>query len=236
MRESCMLSLTPKEVDQVGEYCVANTSQLPQSLLGHSVTTAKSTERNGEMAGSLAQCAYLMSTARTQRPKRILELGTFTGISALAFYEATRDFDTEILSLDVDKDFITIAQAGFERYQATDRIRIIEGDCVQTLSQLEGDFDLIYVDADQFQYEAYVRLILDRKLLSPRGVILVDDVLLRGVTVDPVMSPTLSDEDREWCKEGAVHMNKFNHFAATDSRIIGTLLPFFNGIMHIVWR
>lgn len=119
---------------------------------------------------------------------------------------------------------------------------------------MEGDFDLIYVDADQFQYEAYVRLILDRKLLSPRGVILVDDgetfvvifililklmdviVLLRGVTVDPVMSPTLSDEDREWCKEGAVHMNKFNHFAATDPRIIGTLLPFFNGIMHIVWR
>lgn len=65
-----MLSLTPNEVDQVGEYCVANTTPLPHCLLEHSVTTANKTERNGEMAGSLAQCAYLMSTARGLRPKR----------------------------------------------------------------------------------------------------------------------------------------------------------------------
>lgn len=44
-----------------------------------------------------------------------------------------------------------------------------------SLSQLQGDFDLIYIDADQFQYEAYVRAILDRKLLSPQGIMLVDD-------------------------------------------------------------
>lgn len=64
---------------------------------------------------------------------KVLELGTFTGISALAFYEATRDIGTEIVTLDVEKEFIAIAQTAFERYQATDRIKIIEGDCVKTL-------------------------------------------------------------------------------------------------------
>ncbi|KAF5014636.1 hypothetical protein F66182_14307 [Fusarium sp. NRRL 66182] len=115
MRETCMLSLTPNEVDQVGEYCVANTTPLPQCLLEHSVTTANKTERNGEMAGSLAQCAYLMSTARTLRPKRILELGTFTGVMSLALYEATRDIGSEIVTLDIEKEFIAIAKDAFQK-------------------------------------------------------------------------------------------------------------------------
>lgn len=116
---------------------------------------------------------------------------------SLALYEATRDIGSEIVTLDIEKEFIAIAKDAFQKYQATDRIEIIEGDCTQrwafssfsfkpygqflmelhfgSLSQLQGDFDLIYIDADQFQYETYVRVILDRKLLSPKGIILVDD-------------------------------------------------------------
>jgi tRNA1(Val) A37 N6-methylase TrmN6 len=61
----------------------------------------------------------------------VLELGTFTGVSALAFYEATRDTKAEIISIDVSEKFLKIANDAFTRHRATDRIHTIQGECLK---------------------------------------------------------------------------------------------------------
>lgn len=61
----------------------------------------------------------------------MLELGTFTGVSALAFYEATKDTLAEIITIDISERFLKIAQDAFNRYGATDRIHVVQGACLQ---------------------------------------------------------------------------------------------------------
>jgi hypothetical protein len=75
----------------------------------------------------------------------------------LAFYEATRDIGTEIVTLDVEKEFIEIAKTAFARYQATDRIQIIEGDCVQTLVISSIFFELFALTLTFFPFDTDCR-------------------------------------------------------------------------------
>ncbi|EEP79370.1 predicted protein [Uncinocarpus reesii 1704] len=102
-------------------------------------------------------------------------------------------------------------------------------DAFSRLPTLSGQFDLIYIDAAEEEYEEYVRYILDHKLLSPRGVILVDDVLLEGLVLDRSIANTFPEEIREPYLAVADCMTRFNRYAADEPRVNTTLIPVFNG-------
>ncbi|KAI1977170.1 hypothetical protein LOZ53_001736 [Ophidiomyces ophidiicola] len=244
MRDSCMLSLTKEQVVTAGDYCEAHSSSLPSCIIKQIEFTDSLSKDEAVMAPSPAQCAWLMSITQMLAPTRVLELGTFTGVSALAFYEATRKTQAEIISMDMSEKYLGYANDAFALYGANDRITTVKGPCLDLyvfssiimLPSLTGQFDLIYIDAAEEEYEPYTRFLLDHNLLSPRGIILVDDVLVEGLVLDKSIATKFPKEIREPYLGVADLMTGFNRYAASDPRITATMIPLFNGITQIMWK
>ncbi|GFF96437.1 putative O-methyltransferase [Aspergillus udagawae] len=236
MRDACMLSFTKEQIITAGEYCANNSSALPVSIREQIKFTDKLHKDEVVMAPSESQCSWLMSFTQALRPKRILELGTFTGVSALVFYEATKEAQAEIVSIDMSDTYLKYAQDAFRRYGADHRIKTVKGPCLDMLPTLTGQFDLVYIDAAEEEYEAYTRYILDHELLSPNGVILVDDVLLEGLVLDPSIAENFPEEIREPYLAIADKMTAFNRYVAKEPRVTATMIPLFNGITQIMWK
>lgn len=107
--------------------------------------------------------------------QQVLEIGCYTGYSALAWYEATEDTQAEIITLELDPKMIAASRKTFDKYKLNDRITLIEGPAQESIEKLKGEFDIIFVDANKDGYEGYVKQILDKKLLSPNGFIMCDN-------------------------------------------------------------
>jgi predicted O-methyltransferase YrrM len=105
----------------------------------------------------------------------VLEIGCFTGYSALAWYEATEKNKADIITLELDPKMIAASRETFDKYGLNDRVTLIEGPAGESLEKLTGQFDLIFIDANKEGYEGYVKCILDKKLLSPGGLIMCDN-------------------------------------------------------------
>ncbi|KAF9891492.1 hypothetical protein FE257_003959 [Aspergillus nanangensis] len=236
MADKCILSSTPDEITKLGAYCLSNSTPLPASIRDVAATTASETGSKSMMACSLVQCHWLMTTTEMLRPKRVLELGTFTGVSTLAFYEATRDSLAEIITVELDKEYASMAERGFGKYVSGGRVELLRMCCADALRLVKGQFDLIYIDADKGGYAGYLRDILDRRLLSSRGVVLVDNALIFGLVVDDSFTSNVPAGRLESFQESAAQLRKFNEFVASDSRITCSLLPAFDGVMCIRWR
>jgi predicted O-methyltransferase YrrM len=117
----------------------------------------------------------MIFTAQDRKPKRILEIGCYSGYSALAWYEGTRSTNAEIITLELSQVMIDASKEAFEKFGVTDRVKLIEGPADQSIEQLTGTFDLVFVDANKDGYEGYVKQILDKRLLSDDGIILCDN-------------------------------------------------------------
>ena len=132
---------------------------------------------SGQLEGTLLQMLAASLGAR-----RILEIGTFTGFSALMMAAALPE-DGELVTCDVDPVAIELARGFFARSPDGGKIEIREGPALDTLKALEGPFDLVFVDADKENLTAYYEAVLP--LLSPNGVIAVNKVLWFGRVLDP---------------------------------------------------
>lgn len=105
-----------------------------------------------------------------------MEIGSYSGFSALAWYEATTKQNAEIITLEIEQRMIDATKRTIERNNMQDRVRLLEGPAQDTLKTLQGSsFDIVFVDADKEGYEGYVRTVLDNKLLSPKGIIICDN-------------------------------------------------------------
>ena len=105
----------------------------------------------------------------------VLEIGCYTGYSAMAWYEATAGTQAEIVTLELDSKMIEASLRTFDKFSLHDRVKLIQGPAQKSLDGLDGQFDLIFVDANKDGYESYVKTILQQKLLSPQGLILCDN-------------------------------------------------------------
>ena len=144
------------------------------------------TERTMEFARMLVgplEGAFLHVMTRLVQATRVLEIGMFTGYSALCFAEALPD-QGRVVTCEVDEDSATVARRFFAQSPHGRKIEIRMGPALDTLAGLTGAFDLIFIDADKQNYVNYYRRAME--LLSPRGVTLIDNVLWDGaVLVDP---------------------------------------------------
>ena len=121
---------------------------------------------------------YMRFTDVILKPRLIvlvLEIGCYTGYSALAWYESTVSTKAEIITLELDPKMIAASRRTFDKYKINDRVTLIEGPAEESIKKLTGEFDIIFVDANKDGYETYVKLILDKKLLSPTGFIMCDN-------------------------------------------------------------
>ena len=114
---------------------------------------------------------------KLSKPKRILEVGTAIGFSALLMYEYAPE-DCHITTIEKYEKRIPVAKENFKRAKAEDRITLLEGDATEILKELEGGFDLIFMDAAKGQYINFLPDVL--KLLDDGGLLVSDNVLQDG--------------------------------------------------------
>ena len=118
----------------------------------------------------------------------VLEIGSYSGFSALAWYEATVDTQAEIITTEIEPRMIAATKRTINQYGLTDRVTLLEGPAQESMKSVTGTFDIIFVDADKEGYEGYVRTALDQKLLARDGVMICDN----GKLLD---SPSFCDEE-----------------------------------------
>jgi caffeoyl-CoA O-methyltransferase len=116
------------------------------------------------------------------RPQRVLEIGTFSGHSALAMAAALPE-DGKIDTLELDPERAAVAQRYFDRSPHGDRITLHLGPALDTIARLEGAFDLVFIDADKEGYVDYYEAVFPR--LAERGLIVADNTLWSGSVVEP---------------------------------------------------
>jgi caffeoyl-CoA O-methyltransferase len=156
---------------------------------------------------------------------RVLEIGMFTGYSALAMAEALPP-GGELVSCELDADVAAFAERCFAESPSGDRIAVEVGPALATLGRLAADarsFDLVFIDADKGGYLDYLRAVLDTGLLAPGGVICVDNTLLQG-------EPYLEGEAPS--ANGAA-IAAFNQAVADDPRVEQVMLPLRDGLTLI---
>lgn len=159
------------------------------------------------------------------KAKRILEVGMFTGYSALAMAEALPS-DGIIIACEVDSYVAEFAQACFRESAHGDKIVVEVAPALETLHKLAAkkeSFDLIFIDADKKEYVEYFQLILAHDLLHPDGLICVDNTLLQGQVYLPPEQRTAN---------GAA-IAEFNSVVADDPRVEQVLLPIRDGVTLI---
>ena len=174
---------------------------------------------SGHVEGVALRFLVMMTAAR-----RVLELGMFTGYSALALAEAL-PADGRLVACELDPEAADFARENFAQSPAGARIEVRVGPARQTLEALEqaGEmFDLVFVDADKRGYLDYVCTLIDGQLLAPGGVICVDNTLLQG---EPWMPAAPSPN-------GAA-IATFNAVIAGDPRVEQVLLPLRDGMTLI---
>lgn len=163
----------------------------------------------------------LLQILDIQKPKRILELGTAIGYSALKM--ADKLPNTEIVTVERDEERYNKAIHNIERYGAADRIKVLLTDAIEGAEGIlaYGPFDAIFIDAAKAQYEKFFHIYTDS--LAPDGVIYSDNVLFKGLALD--MSPEKQRKLRV-----ARKMRNFNDFLVTHPDFETTTIPLGDGL------
>ena len=175
---------------------------------------------NPHMLSGQVQGRVLSFLSQMIRPKRILELGTFTGYSALCLAEGLPD-DGELITIEHNDELEPIIRRNLSRSPLCERIQLRIGDCKLVIGDLEGLFDLVFIDADKREYVAYYELIFD--LVAPGGWILADNTLWDGHIIDPAY-----DRDKQ-----TLGLRAFNDRVAADPRVEQVILPLRDGLTLI---
>jgi caffeoyl-CoA O-methyltransferase len=182
--------------------------------------TEANTDWPGMMAG-LAEARLLQALIVIAGARRVLEVGAFTGVGALAMAAALPD-GGRVTTLEVDPDHATVARRHFDASPYGDRIELIVGDALATLARLEGPFDVVWIDASKADYPAYYDTVLEK--LAARGVIVADNLFRDGDALNA---------DR--VDPGTVGIREFARRVQADERTDNVLLTIGDGVM-LAWR
>lgn len=174
------------------------------------------------MVSGHLQGRILKMFCRMIRPHRILELGTFTGYSALCLAEGLCE-GGEVHTIEIDDEIEDFTRSYFDRSPVGDRIKLYIGDACEIVPTLADTYDLVFIDANKRDYLKYYELVLPK--VRPGGIILADNTLWDGkVVTDP------HSRDAQ-----TVGIERFNDFVATDNRVEKVILPLRDGLT-ILWK
>lgn len=174
------------------------------------------------MVSGHLQGRILKMICRMVQPHRVLELGTFTGYSALCFAEGMAP-DGEVHTLEIDDEVEDFAREHFAQSPYGDKVKMYIGDALETIKALTDTYDLVFIDANKRDYLRYYEAVLP--LVRPGGIILADNTLWDGKVVT---EPDSRDPQ-------TVGIVEFNNFVATDDRVEKVILPLRDGLT-ILWK
>ena len=199
--------------DAIEAYAEAHTTA-PDPLLAELAEETRATMASPQMLTGPTEGRFLELLVHASGARRILEIGTFTGYSALSMAAALPE-DGRIDTLDIEPKHAEVAQRYFARSPHGEKITLHLGPAIETIGRLEGEFDLVFVDADKEGYDAYYEAVLPR--LSPRGLIAIDNTLWSGRVLDP------QDESTKRIAE-------LNDKLAADERVVVVQLTVRDGV------
>ena len=198
----------------------AQAHSMPESELCRALR--EETERRMEspqmIVGPL-EGAFLKIMTQLVQAARVLEIGMFTGYSALCFAEAL-PADGRVITCEIDEESAALARTYMKRSPVGKKVEIRMGPALDTMRSLKGPFDLIFIDADKTNYVNYYRRALD--LLSPRGVILIDNVLWNG---DVLKQPAPD--------ERTAAIQELNRTVSSDPLVSAVLVTIRDGVLVV---
>lgn len=189
------------------------------ALLGRLNRETHAKVLNPRMLSGHLQGRFLSMISRMIRPDRILEIGTYTGYSALCLCEGLAE-NGQLITIDINEELETITRKYFDESPFSGYIDYRIGNALDIIPLLENNFDIVFIDADKINYISYFNLCLDR--VRKGGFIIADNVLWSGKVTQPESNKP--DRDTQLLKE-------FNRMVHEDPRVSNILLPIRDGLM-----
>lgn len=174
----------------------------------------------GQMASGHLQGRMLKMLVRMIRPKRILELGTFSGYSALSMAEGM-DPDAQLHTIEVFDEIEDFIREWFDRSQFKDQLHLHIGDALSIIPTIDEEWDMVFIDADKRSYVDYYNAVMPT--LRPGGYILADDTLWYGRITEKARESDLQ----------TLGLQAFNDLVARDDRVEKVILPLRDGLTII---
>ena len=171
------------------------------------------------MCSGHLQGRLLKMLVRMIRPKRVLELGTYSGYSAQCLAEGLLDDEAHIHTIEIEDELEDFLRAHFDQSPVGHRITLHIGDCNDIVPTLGRDFDLVFIDANKRQYVDYFNLVIDH--VKPGGFIIADNTLWDGKVAD------LHGKKLDPQTQGILD---FNNLVAADPRVETVILPLRDGL------
>ena len=169
---------------------------------------------SGHLQGKLLELISLMI-----RPENILEIGTFTGYSAICLSKGLQP-GGKVITIEINDELSAFAHSYFCRAGADSKITQLTGRAQDLIPGLDLTFDLVFIDADKREYTEYFKLVIDK--VKPGGFIIVDNVLWGGQVIE-----------KETTDPQARGIINFNEMIRSDARIENVIIPLRDGLMLI---
>ena len=209
-------------MDALERYLHAHSSPEPELLAELDRETHRRTVQPRMLSGHL-QGRLLELLVRMIRPRAVLEIGTFTGYSALAL-AAGLDDDATLDTIETDDELQELAQSFFDRSEHGHKIRLHIGSALKLAPRLGRRFDLVFIDGDKREYPAYYRMLMGdgggKPLVGSGAVLLADNILWSGKVVQPV-----AHNDRH-----TQALLEFNRMVVEDARVENVIVPLRDGL------
>lgn len=207
--------LDPK-IDEYAEEHTSPETDVIRELNRHThVNVLKPRMLSGHLQGRL-----LSMISKMIKPQRILEIGTYTGYSALCLAEGLQE-NGKLITIDVNYELEDLVNTYIEKAGFSDKIEMKIGNALDIIPTLDNSFDIVFIDADKYNYANYYDLLIDK---LPKGAVLIaDNVLWSGKVLDPVKN---KDKD-------TLALIEFNKKIQEDDRVENVLMPIRDGLMII---
>jgi predicted O-methyltransferase YrrM len=208
--------ITPDPINFYAEQYTTPENSVQASLNKETHANVKGSQMiSGHLQGIVLEMLSCMI-----RPKQILELGTYTGYSAISLAKGLTE-EGKIHTVDIDPYLQEMRDNYWQQSGMKDKIVQHIGEAATIIPKIKGDFDLVFIDADKKNYGLYFDLVIDR---IPSGAFMIaDNVLFKGEVILPL--------DQQ--SNTAVHMHNFNKKIAADDRVEQVIMPLRDGLMLI---
>ena len=200
-------------------YCESHTSPESAILTQLNRDTHLKVVSPRMLSGHL-QGRFLSFISKLHKPSFILEIGTYTGYSALCLAEGLTE-QGKLISIDVNEETSAFAKAFLSKTDYATKIQLVVADAKNYITTINEPLDIVFIDADKKNYLAYYHLVIDK--LKSGGLIIADNVLWSGKITMPV-----SNMDRE-----TLALHEFNEFVQSDGRVENILIPLRDGLMIV---
>jgi caffeoyl-CoA O-methyltransferase len=209
---------------KIEEYCIAK-SNLPSADCDRIEEYTRANVHGAGMLIGKMEASFIGFLLRSIEAKRVLELGTFTGYSALTMAE-NLPADGEVITVDINETTVALAKDFWNQSQHGHKIKSLLGNGLDIIPTLDAPFDFVFIDADKRNYIDYLKLTVP--MLSARGIIVIDNVLWSGRVLPDTVLDMSEHRDRN-----TEFIRLVNDYIANEPTLYGTLLPIRDGMFLV---